>query len=369
MHTHSSQFFVASTICYILIFRPKPEKKKPRFAIMVHGGAYNIPDEIKDEAELGCRKAAYKGYVILNAGGSAMDAVEHAVNELENNPVFDAGFGSVLTRDEQVEMDAIIMNGDDLSCGSVACVTSVKHPISLARKVMEETQHTLIVGKGADAFSKEMGMPQVTVDDLVTDIARAEFEKFKGYGSVVDNVFNTNVVQHGHDTVGCVAIDEAGNIVAGTSTGGITNKLPGRVGDSPIIGSGCYSDKSIGGISTTGHGESIVKVVLAKSILDYMKITEGTQFSPADCIRDNLDTMEEKVGGCGGVICITKNGECIRDYNTPRMCYAEISQSMPTETEIVNKSGKIVTMFSNESKSGYGRKVNSWNVHDFDSKI
>ena len=367
--------FISSSLGYALltkIFSPSPVKR-PKFAIVVHGGAYNISDSIAEATEMGCRKAAFKGYEKLYAGGSAIDAVEAAVNELENNEVFDAGYGSVLTRDEGVEMDAIIMDGQTYRTGAVACVTSVKHPITLAKHVMEGTSHTLIVGKGADSFSKQVGMPQVKVEDLVTQIARDEFEKFREYGDTVDNVFNSLSVKEpqppqelGHDTVGCVAIDENGNIAAGTSTGGITNKMPGRVGDSPLLGSGCYAENCVGGVSTTGHGESITKVLLAKSCLD--RIAAASKSNARECIRDALQDMQRKVSGCGGVICISSDGEIITDYSTPRMCTAQIAH-FQEPTPYKNSRGKVITSFSNRCYSGIEREKNTWSTHDFEQKL
>ena len=299
-------------------------------AIIVHGGAYAIPDSIKEPSVEGCKAACKEGFQVLIQGGSALDAVESAIKALEDNPVFDAGTGSVLTINEEVEMDAVIMDGKKLNCGAVACVKTVKNPISLARAVMEKTEHVLIVGDGADSFARSLGIEEVTVEELTTQEAKDELAKFKKYDSTVDSLFNIceKPPSLGHDTVGCVAIDSDGNIAAGTSTGGITAKMSGRVGDSPIIGSGCYAN-AYAGASSTGHGESIMKVCLTKSCTDdisnVLKNNGNNSASQALILKSKLDDMKEQVGGCGGVISINKNGEVANAFTTPSMCYAQLS--------------------------------------------
>jgi len=301
------------------------------FGIIVHGGAYAIPKDLKETCELGCRSAAQAGYAVLAAGGTALDAVEAAIISLENNPCFDAGFGSVLTLDSKVEMDAVIMDGKTLNAGAVACVSSVRNPISLARKVMEKTNHVLIVGAGADTFARKMGFEEVGADDLTTDATRAELALYMQeedpYGASVSSDFNRPNADKlrgmGHDTTGCVCIDSYGNICAGTSTGGITAKISGRVGDSPIIGSGAYCDDRKGGVSTTGHGESIMKVCLAKNAIDIMSNPAGNA-SPQDALCQALAYMKERVGGCGGMIAISSAGEVAKAFTTTCMSWASI---------------------------------------------
>lgn len=227
-----SSFGLFAAVCMITLWRQKSRKdtcKVSDFGIIVHGGAYAIPDNVKEACEFGCRAAAQAGYAVLAAGGSALDGVEAAINSLENNPCFDAGYGSVLTMDSKVEMDAVIMDGKSLNAGAVACVSSVRNPISLARKVMEKTNHVLIVGAGADKFARKMGFEEVLADDLTTDATRAELAMFvqeeDPYGTSVTSGFNRsddndNKIQGmGHDTTGCVCIDANGNICSGTSTG------------------------------------------------------------------------------------------------------------------------------------------------------
>ena len=298
-----------------------------KIAIIVHGGAYAIPDELREACERGCRVAASKGYAVLQAGGSAVDAVEVAVQELENNPVFDAGYGSALTEDSLVEMDAVIMDGRTLKAGAVACVTSVRNPISLARKVMENTNHVLLVGRGADKFARRMGFEEVSVDELTTPEAKEELAHYmkeeNPYGSSVSSEFNNTIpkVTSGHDTTGCVCIDINGNLCAGTSTGGITAKMSGRVGDSPIIGSGVYCSNDAAGISTTGHGESIMKMCLAKEAATF--ISNGAD--PTTALTAALANMKARVDGCGGMICIDSKGQIGKAFSTSRMSWASIS--------------------------------------------
>jgi beta-aspartyl-peptidase (threonine type) len=221
-----------AAVCMVTLWRQKRSIGKKScnigdFAIIVHGGAYAIPEDVKEACEIGCRVAAQAGYAVLAAGGSALDGVEAAIISLENNPCFDAGYGSVLTVDSKVEMDAVIMDGSTLNAGAVACVSSVRNPISLARKVMEKTNHVLIVGAGADKFARKMGFEEVGAEDLTTDATRAELALYMQeedpYGASVTSDFNrpneSKFQGMGHDTTGCVCIDVNGNICSGTSTG------------------------------------------------------------------------------------------------------------------------------------------------------
>ena len=224
--------------------------------IIVHGGAWAIPDRLVEVNISGVEDAVRKGWNVLGKDGSALDAVVTAVNCLEENPVFDAGIGSVLTEDGTVEMDAMIMDGTTLGAGAVAGLRDIRYPVNLARLVMEKTPHVMMIGEGAQRLADKYGVEKVAQDVLVTDEARqelAEWIKKKKFGA-----------SFGHETVGAVALDHKGNIAAATSTGGVTGKLVGRIGDVPIVGSGGYADNRIGGVSTTGHGESIIKVNLAR---------------------------------------------------------------------------------------------------------
>jgi beta-aspartyl-peptidase (threonine type) len=285
-------------------------------SIVVHGGAYAIPDDQLDAKFKGCRLAVETGHKILESNGTALDAVEAAVKVLEDDNAFNAGHGSVLTLLGTIEMDAMIMDGATLNIGSVAAVKSISNPILLARKVMEKTNHTMLVGEGADAFARQQGFPQVSAEEMVSPESLSRWENHSKYNKVVENVFN----KAEHDTVGAVARDKYGNIACATSTGGITHKMPGRVGDSPIIGCGGYCDNSIGGISTTGHGEAITRVTLANRVLNL-----SLSMPAADAVTEALRYMQTKTnGGKGGLIMITPSGDIVKGFTTERMAWASI---------------------------------------------
>ncbi|KAI8486374.1 Isoaspartyl peptidase/L-asparaginase [Branchiostoma belcheri] len=286
--------------------------------IVVHGGAWSIPDDIAEASQAGVKTAAEAGYKVLTtSGGSALDAVETAVRILEDDVVFDAGTGSVLNSAGDVEMDAIIMDGQSLRAGSVACVQNIAHPISLARQVMEKTDHTMIAGVGANLFSKELGIPQVPTDQLVTDDARKQWEEYHKYKRAVNELFDS---QLGHDTVGAVAVDSEGNVACATSTGGITAKRIGRVGDSPVIGCGAYADNETGAVSCTGHGEAIMSVTLARTVTFNME-----QGASAQAAADkSIAYMKQRVDGTGGVIVVSREGQTGVSFNTRRMPWAVV---------------------------------------------
>lgn len=278
--------------------------------IVVHGGAWAIPDRLVDANLKGVEKSTKEGWKILQEGGSALDAVIAAVNVLEDDPTFDAGIGSVLTEDGTVEMDALIMNGTTLEAGAVAGLRDVRYPITLARKVMEETPHIMMIGEGANKVASEHGLERITQDELVTEEAKLEFKEWAKkaeFGS-----------SFGHETVGAVAIDSNGNIAAATSTGGVTGKRVGRIGDVPLIGSGGYADNRVGGVSTTGHGESIMKVNLARLVLNYVETGMGIQ----EAADKALGYMSVRVKGNGGLIALDSNGNIGAAYTTKRMVWA-----------------------------------------------
>ncbi|XP_044866034.1 isoaspartyl peptidase/L-asparaginase-like isoform X4 [Mauremys mutica] len=236
--------------------------------LVVHGGAWAIPDEFAERSILGVKNAVKSGFAVLEMGGSSMKAVEIAVRALEDDTVFDAGHGAVLNADGYVELDAIIMNGKTLAAGAVSCIRNISNPVTFACSVLKKTPYVMLTGTGANQFAEKLGIPQVPVEELVTDHAKAEWEQYRKYKQTVKSLFNTELV---HDTVGAVAIDCEGNMACATSTGGITNKMVGRVGDTPVIGSGGYADNLVGAVSATGHGESIMKVTLARLILFHME--------------------------------------------------------------------------------------------------
>ncbi|XP_044147358.1 isoaspartyl peptidase/L-asparaginase-like isoform X1 [Bufo gargarizans] len=291
--------------------------------IVVHGGAWAIPDDLADSSKMGVKNAATFAFSILANGGSSLEAVEAAVRILEDNMAFDAGHGAVLNADGDVELDAIIMDGKNLAVGAVSCIKNIANPVMFARTIMEQTPHLMLTGIGANKFAEKMRIEKVPTEELVTENAVKEWEKFQKYKQSVTSLFNTEKM---HDTVGAVAIDSKGNISCATSTGGITNKMVGRVGDSPIIGSGAYADNFIGAVSTTGHGESIMKVTLARQVLFNMEKGE----TPQGAAEHALEYMKNKVHGRGGLIVVSKSGEWAAKFTTKRMAWASVENNILT---------------------------------------
>jgi len=286
-----------------------------RPSLIVHGGAWPIPDDAVAACEKGCRRALETGWAILQRGGSAADAVEASIVVLEDDPVFDAGTGAHLNRDGKVELDAIVMDGATLQAGAVAAVQRVKNPIRLARRVMESCEHMMLVGEGAEQFAEEQGIALCNPEDLVVPRERAAWERCRKDAHAEAN----HVYQGG--TVGAVAMDQTGNIVAGTSTGGTCCKRAGRVGDTPLIGCGCYADQEAGGVSCTGWGEAIMKIVMAKTAVDRLRVNEGKPQKVADsCVQ----LLAKRTKGTGGLILLDREGTPAAAFNTPRMAHAYV---------------------------------------------
>ncbi|KAG8444870.1 hypothetical protein GDO86_009865 [Hymenochirus boettgeri] len=291
--------------------------------IVIHGGAWAIPDDLAQGSKIGVKNAAKCGYSVLVRGGSSLQAVESAVKMLEDDKHFDAGHGAVLNADGDVELDAIIMDGKKLATGAVSSIKNISNPISLARTILEKANCTMLTGKGANSFAEKMNIATVPRDELVTENAIHEWEQYQKYKQTVTHLFNT---EKAHDTVGAVALDSDGNLSCATSTGGITNKMVGRVGDSPIIGCGGYADNFVGAASTTGHGESIMKVTLARRVLFHMEQGE----TPREAADHALDYMKNKVHGRGGVIVVSKTGDWTARFTTKRMAWASIRNGVLT---------------------------------------
>jgi beta-aspartyl-peptidase (threonine type) len=266
-------------------------------ALIVHGGAGADPASGREELRRGIRDAVAAGWVVLHQGGGAVDAVEAAVCAMEDNPRFNAGRGSVLTTEGTVEMDASIMEGDGLTSGAVACVTAMRHPISLARRILEDGRHSFFVGEGAMARARALGIPFCDPEELITDAQRKRLESLTG------------------GTVGAVALDRRGLIAAATSSGGTAGKLPGRVGDSPLIGCGTYAESTSGGVSCTGDGEAIIRVVLARRTIDILKLAAD----PMHACQVAMDVLVEEGRGGGGLICIDWKGRLGWAHSTPLM--------------------------------------------------
>jgi beta-aspartyl-peptidase (threonine type) len=295
-------------------------------AIIVHGGAWDIPPELHEAHRQGTLRATEAGWAVLTAGGSAIDAVESAIVTMEDDETFDAGRGSFLNAAGQVELDAGCMEGAELAVGAVASVQFVRNPIRLARAVMEKSQHVLLVGQGAQHFAHKMGFPPCDLADLAVP---REFERWQkllydqtysarqSFANAADAA-SPDRAPIGPDTVGCVALDQAGHIAAGTSTGGTPNKMPGRVGDVPMVGCGFYADDEFGGASSTGWGEAIAKVLLARLALHRLQLLGD----PEVAARAAIEVLETKVNGLGGVILLSPEGHLGWHYNTPHMAYA-----------------------------------------------
>ena len=283
-------------------------------AIIVHGGAGDIPPELHQAHQQGVRRAIEAGWELLVAGASAMDAVEAAIVIMEDDEAFDAGRGSFLNADGQVELDAGCMDGAELHVGAVASVQFIRNPIRLARAVMDRSEHVLLVAQGAQRFAHKMGFASCDLTDLAVPREFARWQKLLfGQSSPARQAFSPP-----SDMVGCVALDRAGHIAAGTSTGGTPNKMPGRVGDVPMVGCGFYADDRLGGASSTGWGESIAKVLLARLVLHHLQQL-GDPWAAAEAA---IEELAERVNGSGGIILLSPDGRPGWHHNTPHMSRA-----------------------------------------------
>jgi beta-aspartyl-peptidase (threonine type) len=335
--------------------------------LLVHGGAWAIPADSADAHQAGVRAALEAGYRILSLGGSAIDAVQAAVCVLEDDPTFDAGRGSFLTSNGRVQLDALLMDGGRMKAGGVACVERLRNPIKAARLVLEQSPHVYFVGEGAEQFAAAHGMELIDNAELVLDrerqrLAHAQARQAAGLG---DETFSGPDTQphpilhddkspetafpsaghprqtppagapgpsrfgtrepidpnqpgfDSHDTVGAVALDGRGNLAAATSTGGTLNKTPGRVGDSSLIGCGCYADNLAAAVSLTGWGEPIMKLVLGKWATD--RVAAGTP--PELAAREAISYLYNRLGGHGGIILLGPDGRFGLAHNTPAMAW------------------------------------------------
>jgi beta-aspartyl-peptidase (threonine type) len=300
-------------------------------AIIVHGGAGNITPDRIEGAQAGCKEATLVGWRILLAGGSALDAVEAAVRSLEDNPMFNAGTGACLTSEGNIELDAGIMEGHTLQVGAVACVELIKNPISLARKVMH-SPHVLLVGKGAQEFAQEQGISLCTFEDLVTERqyriwlenkAQATSESEGEPRHYRREVGSVQAREERHGTVGAVAIDMAGAMAAATSTGGFSNKYPGRVGDSPLVGSGFYADENAA-ISCTGHGEDFIRLLISRRAADFVARGETAR----EAAEAAIALLGAKATGTGGLIVVDRKGNIGFAWNSQNMAHAYMVEGL-----------------------------------------
>jgi beta-aspartyl-peptidase (threonine type) len=334
--------------------------------LLVHGGAWAIPAADAAAHQAGVRLALETGYAVLSRGGSALDAVEAAVTVLEDDPTFDAGRGSFLTSDGRVQLDALLMDGGRMKAGAVACVEHLRNPIQAARLVLEQSPHIYLVGPGAEQFAHAHGMSLIDNADLVLDrererLAHAQTRQAAGLADITfsghllhddkspETAFpptsaldddergpesaaapmeddpgehwwknkSSSPEWDSHDTVGAVALDDHGNLAAATSTGGTLNKTPGRVGDSSLIGCGCYADNLSAAVSLTGWGEPIMKLVLGKWATD--RVANGT--APELAAREAISYLYNRLGGHGGIILLGPDGRFGFAHNTPAMAW------------------------------------------------
>src|SRR6266851_7379992 len=303
-------------------------------AIIVHGGAGDIAADRSDVVRAGCKDAALAGWRILQAGGSALDAVEAAVRALEDNPEYNAGTGACLDKDGNIELDAGMMDGRALQVGAVAGIQRIKNPISLARKVLE-SEHVLLIGRGAERFALEQGIVQCANEELITERQYQVWQEQQAVrdteeprhsrrevGSTRSQVRN-DASTGKHGTVGAVALDMSGVLAAATSTGGIHDKYPGRVGDSPLVGCGFYADEEAA-ISCTGHGEDFVRLLVAKRAADF--VVGGQRAREA--AQSAIAFLGAHASGTGGLIVVDGKGEVGFAWNSRNMAHAYMVDGM-----------------------------------------
>jgi beta-aspartyl-peptidase (threonine type) len=300
-------------------------------AIIVHGGAGKVSPDRTESAQAGCKEAALLGWQILQAGGAALDAVEAAVRSLEDNPMFNAGTGACLNSDGNIQLDAGLMEGHTLKVGAVAGVELIKNPISLARKVLE-SPHVMLVCKGALDFAQEQGISLCAFEDLLTERQYQIWLENKaqaGKGSEEEPRHHRREVgslparEEKHGTVGAVAVDMLGKLAAATSTGGIHNKYPGRVGDSPLVGCGFYADENAA-ISCTGDGEDFMRLLIAKRAADFVARGDTAR----EAAEAAISLLGAKATGTGGLIVVDRKGNAGFAWNSQNMSHAYIVEGM-----------------------------------------
>ncbi len=317
-----------------------------KFTLVIHGGAgtilkKNMTAEKEKAYQQALNQALQAGHAILSKGGSALDAVEAAVRLLEDSPLFNAGKGAVFTNEGKNELDASIMNGKNLAAGSVASVTTIRNPITAARAVMEQSQHVMMVGPGAEKFARQQGLELVDPSYFYTE------DRWQGLLKVRAQDPDSVALDHGnkatsllkqpgnrddkYGTVGAVALDMQGNLAAATSTGGMTNKKFGRIGDAPIIGAGTYADNATCAVSCTGWGEFFIRLSVAKTVSSLMEY-KGLSLQAAT--NEMIHKKVPQLGGDGGLIAVDKNGNVAMPFNTEGMYRGYIKQDGKAVVEI-----------------------------------
>lgn len=320
--------------------------EKAEFAIVIHGGAGTIlKKNMTEEKEAAYRavleEAIKVGYDILKNGGSSLDAVTKTINVMEDSPLFNAGKGAVFTNAETNELDASIMDGKTLNAGASAGTTTVRNPIDLARAVMDNSPHVMLSGKGAETFAEEQGLAIVDPEYFYTEnrfnsLQRAkEKEKVElDHDDQQASFYDSEIKNFKYGTVGCAALDKDGNLAAGTSTGGMTNKRWGRVGDAPIIGSGTYANNATCAVSSTGWGEYFIRAQVAHDISALM---EYKGLSLAEAARIVIHEKVGGLGGDGGIVAVDKEGNMVMEFNTEGMYRASMNDQGDLKIEIYEK--------------------------------
>jgi beta-aspartyl-peptidase (threonine type) len=320
-----------------LIAIPAAQAQDSPIAIAIHGGAGTISrDNMTDERETAIRgelqRAVEAGHAVLAEGGSSLDAITVAIRLLEDAPEFNAGRGAVLTEEGRVEMDASIMDGATLAAGAVASVTGIRHPIDAARHVMTDSPHVMLIGDGAEAFARQFDLEFMPEDWFITDFRQEQLDRIQSTETAM-----VDRASPWYSTVGAVAVDRNGNLAAGTSTGGMSNKRWGRVGDSPIIGAGTYANNRTCAVSATGHGEFFIRHVVAYDICARMAYTARPLAQTADAV---VNQVLKAAGGDGGVIAIDRFGRIAMPFNTPGMYRAAIYRDGELEVSIYDDEGR-----------------------------
>jgi beta-aspartyl-peptidase (threonine type) len=294
----------------------RPSRKRARPSILVHGGAWATPEGELEARRIGVHRASMIGFEILLTGGSALNAVQKSVEFLESDPAFNAGRGSVLNARGEVELDAAIMEGSELKAGSVVCVSRVLHPVALAREILESSPHVMLAGEGAVEFARSRGIALCDSEELIVERERERYLRAKATPASAESPPS--------DTVGAVACDIHGHVAAATSTGGTLLKLPGRIGDSPVIGAGLYADDRRGAASSTGWGEGILRMAMAFRAVEAM--TSG--IGPSEAAQQTIRTLESRIHGQGGIILVDPKGELGFAFNTSHMAHAYLTEGM-----------------------------------------
>ena len=312
----------------------KPVEKQKEFAIIIHGGAgtilkKNMSDEIENAYKVKLEEAVRTGYKILKDGGTSQEAVIKTIQVMEESPLFNAGKGDVFTHEETNELDASFMDGKTLKAGAVAGVKNVKSPIELAVKIMTDSDHVMLSGAGASIFAKEKGLEIVDPSYFYTERRFQSLQRIKerektelDHDDKEAAFYDADIKNSKFGTVGCVALDKNGNIAAGTSTGGMTNKRWGRIGDAPIIGSGTYANNKTCGVSSTGWGEYFIRGQVAYDISAQMEYQQKTL---KEATKDVIQNKLTNLGGTGGVVALDRNGNMSFEFNTAGMYRASMN--------------------------------------------